>query len=204
METHTIVGVFDNDLQAQRAVERLVEWGFTRDNVHLTAKATTAATTAPGTASPHSSAALPQHADTLENRIRNLFSRLGGAKVSHGDLSYYSEVLRRGSVMVTVTSGSEEGADSAADILNEYGALDIEVHERYLRDSGWQGSPATSTPESIASTPPVAGNERVVPVAEQEMRVGEGRRTHLHPYERNTLEMTARSRRPTVKERPTA
>jgi precorrin-6B methylase 2 len=163
METHTIVGVFDNDVQAQRAVERLVEWGFTRDNVHVTSTATIMVP-----------AAIAPHADTLENRIRNLFSRLGGGKARHEELSYYSEAVRRGGVMVTVTSGSEEGADSAADILNEHGAVDIDVQERYLRDSAWQGSPMTT--DSAASTTGVAGNERVVPVDEQEMQGSEGRR----------------------------
>ena len=158
METHTIVGVFDNEARAQEAVDRLVEWGFTRDNVHLTFSDSAIAPAPASTGTSPSSETVP-HAS-------NIFHRLFGDTARHEDVSYYCEAVRRGSVVVTVTSGSDEGADSAADILNEHGAIDIEVHASYLRETGWQGSPA-------ASTTLIAGNE---PVAEEESSDGSGRR----------------------------
>jgi hypothetical protein len=159
MEIHTIVGVFDNEAQAQRAVDRLVEWGFTRDNVHI---APSAAVSEPATASPATSPADTQaHSETLHTGVSSLFHRLFGGTAGLEDVDYYCEAVRHGSVVVTVVSGSDEGADSAADILNEYGALDIEVHARYLRDSGWQSSPAPSSMPSAASGAAVS-NEQVI------------------------------------------
>ncbi|MGE5522486.1 MAG: hypothetical protein ACM3SS_02140 [Rhodospirillaceae bacterium] len=140
METHTIVGVFENDLQARRAVDRLVEWGFTRDNVQITSNTTMEMkpAIASDTSAPHQS-------------IGAVFRRLFGGKASHEDVDLYAEAVRRGGTVVTVTSGSDDGADSAADILNEHGAVDIEVHARYLRESGWQGSPSAPTTPSATS-----------------------------------------------------
>jgi hypothetical protein len=146
MEIHSIVGVFDNEAQAQRAVERLVEWGFTRDNVHIASSATA---TAPATAS--TAADTQAHSEPLHPGVNGLFHRLFGGTAGLADIDYYCEAVRHGSVVVTVVSGSDEGADSAADILNEYGALDIDVHARYLRDSGWQGSPTPSAMPAAAS-----------------------------------------------------
>jgi hypothetical protein len=156
MEIHSIVGVFDNEAQAQRAVERLVEWGFTRDNVHIASSATAIA---PATAS--TAADTQAHSEPLHPGVNSLFHRLFGGTAGLADIDYYCEAVRHGSVVVTVVSGSDEGADSAADILNEYGALDIDVHARYLRDSGWQGSPAPSSMPSAASGAAVS-NERVI------------------------------------------
>lgn len=146
METHTIVGVFENDLQARRAVDRLVEWGFTRDNVQITSNTT--AEIQPATASDTSA---PQS-------IGAVFRRLFGRSASHEDVDLYAEAVRRGGAVVTVTSGSDDGADSAADILNEHGAIDIEVHARYLRESGWQGSsPARTDATSLDAGATSAG-----------------------------------------------
>jgi hypothetical protein len=170
MEIHSIVGVFDNEAQAQRAVERLVEWGFTRDNVHIASSATAIAPASASTAT--SPADIPAPADTLHTGVSSLFHRLFGGTAGLADVDYYCEAVRHGSVVVTVVSGSDEGADSAADILNEYGALDIDVHARYLRDSGWQGSPTPSAMRTAASGA-AAGNE---PVVEGEPNDDNGRR----------------------------
>jgi uncharacterized protein (TIGR02271 family) len=106
----------------------------------------------------------------------------------------YAEGLRRGGVVVSVRT-EELDYERVLEILDRDGAVDLDKQEASWREEGWTGYPgggatAVSTPSSVASqedlsivsssgtagsprtaTAP-AGTEEVVPVYEEQLRVG--------------------------------
>ncbi|WP_337692702.1 YsnF/AvaK domain-containing protein [Agrobacterium vitis] len=95
------------------------------------------------------------------------------------DRAVYSEGLRRGGYLVTVTGVSPATYDKALDILDDEGSIDLEERAESWRSQGWDqknvygasGAVASGTTATTAST--VAdGREEVIPVVEEELRVG--------------------------------
>jgi uncharacterized protein (TIGR02271 family) len=171
MGNNTVIGVFDNSTEADRAVDDLVAAGIARGQIQVTSNERATATSEIGGASRDS-----EH-EGLGDRISHFFSRLFGKDHDPEDVTYYSEAIRRGSAVVTVNADSEPEADKAADILDNCGAVDINERAQEWRQSGWAGSP----PSSAASRTDEAallrdGGEKVIPVVKEELQVGKRRR----------------------------
>ena len=135
MTTKIVVGVFPDRVHAARAVDKLVEWGFVHDNIAVTAlepAADVPETRVSDTAQDH---------EAIGSRITDFFNRVFGFEGPHEDAQYYAHAVRRGRVMVSVTTGSDEGADKAADIMNDHAALAVE-----------EEAPAEGTPDSALPT----------------------------------------------------
>lgn len=157
---HTVIGVFDNASEAQQAVERLIDEGFVRDHVDVSSRAATNPTVAPGSDTYGTNYDRSNRNDKDDDSIGGFFKSLFG---SDDDSERYSEVARRSSSIVTVHAQSTDQAHRAAEILDEYGAVDIDERASqygYAADSG-QMTDARAT-DSTAS----------IPIIEEELQVG--------------------------------
>jgi uncharacterized protein (TIGR02271 family) len=171
MADNTVVALFDNYSEAERAVTRLVGAGITRDRIDIANDATATATASSGTAA---SGSVRQEDESIGDRIGNFFSRLFGGDDGRDDRTYYSEAVRRGGAVLTVDAATEADADRAADILDECGAVNIDERASQWRQTGWAGSVAGSG--SRESNDFGRTGEKVIPVVNEELQVGKRRR----------------------------
>lgn len=149
---HTVIGAFDDRSTAQRAVDRLMDAGFDRKDVHLEYQGSGQTTTT-----------------TQDRGGWSFFGSLFGTQersdttyASHGQA--YDEAVRRGSSVVVVDAHSESEADRAATLLNDLGAYDIDERARQW---GLGGSTATGTTGELK-----AGQAGVANVVQEELQVG--------------------------------
>ena len=127
----TVVGIFDNASEAQKAIDQLVDEGFSRSNIDLSANT--------GTSSQGSDELIPdRHVNTSGTRteevvddvkdtgssIGNFFSSLFGSD-DDDNTRKYSTVGHQGTI-VTVHASTEDEAERAADILDDNGAVDVD------------------------------------------------------------------------------
>ena len=118
----TIIGAFDDRAQAERAVESLLQRGFSREEVHVERQEAA------------------QNTGTREGGIAGFFASLFGdddATRYHADA--YDEAVRRGSSVVVVDARDEQQAEQAAACLHELGAFDVDERTRQWRSEGWEG-----------------------------------------------------------------
>jgi uncharacterized protein (TIGR02271 family) len=104
----TVIGIFDNESEARRAVDNLVERGFTRNSIDIADRSS-------------SDYATRKHED--DDSISGFFRSLFGS--DNDDSRKYSTVASR-SCVVTVHAQSSDEAERAAEILDEYGAVDVD------------------------------------------------------------------------------
>ncbi|MET0430171.1 MAG: YsnF/AvaK domain-containing protein [Microvirga sp.] len=165
----TITALFDDRSDAMRAIDELVKSGIPRTGINLMPEADTHAASG-GTGSSY---------DT-ERDEKGFFASLSDLFLPDDDRSTYSEAMHRGSSMVTVAVEPSQ-AERAEDILEEFGTVDLDERESSWRAEGWQGN--ASRPASMdvattreASTPTAIhaadGGEEVIPVVEEQLRVG--------------------------------
>lgn len=112
--TTTVVAFFDNTDRAINAVNQLTNTGFTRSNVDIAFPYT-------HTASNDKSV---NNEEGFFNKIGRFFSSLFEDQTQ---AEKYSEIGRRNTI-VTVHAQSEEQAVAAAQILDDQGALDADIH----------------------------------------------------------------------------
>lgn len=136
--SHTVVGVFDTSNEAQVALQQLKSNGISRDNIDI----------APQTPSGSS--------DNDDDSIGGFFRSLFG---SDDKTDRYANYARKTGAIVTVHAKSAQEADRAADILDEFGAVNLEE-----RTSG-----ATDTSTSRRDT---TSSDTTMPVIEEELQVG--------------------------------
>ena len=129
---HTLVAVFDNRSDAQKAMDDLLASGFKRSDLRLSEGGTQTGTTASGTR--------PREDESMGDSIKHFFSDLFGSDRSHR-MEQYSEALARGHYVLTVTAPNEPEVERAADLVERYGPVDIDE-----RSSAWSaGSTAGIT-----------------------------------------------------------
>ncbi|MFN7023021.1 MAG: DUF2382 domain-containing protein [Pseudorhizobium sp.] len=160
----TITAFFDSRSEADRAVERLAGAGIPRTSVRIVADGN-AATVA--TASPEED--------------KGFWASLADLFMPDEDRSVYAEGLRRGGFLVTVSGLASNQYDTALDILDDEGSIDIDERSRSWESEGWSRaasheSYATSAhgkaSGSGASSTLEADGEEVIPVVQEELRVG--------------------------------
>jgi stress response protein YsnF len=106
----TVVGIFDNASEAEQAVERLTNKGFTRDMIDVTNHGVSG------------SSNVSTH-DNEESGISKFFKSLFS---SDDDRDKYIHVARRSNSIVTVYAQTADQAEEAADILDDCGAVDVD------------------------------------------------------------------------------
>lgn len=122
---HTVIGVFDTAAEAQRAVQQLEQNGFQRDYVDVAPfEGSSAATssTSTNTTGTRAEAAVDNAGDSISNFFSNLFGGDDDNNTAHN----YSNVVRSGKSLVTVHAQSASEAERARDLLDEYGAVDVD------------------------------------------------------------------------------
>jgi uncharacterized protein (TIGR02271 family) len=159
----TVIGVFEDPAAAQRAVERLSQSGFDRDDIHVQHG--------------QGGAGIGQGGDG------NFFPNLFGVDASNGDsgqqhphamhVHTYDEAVRRGNAVVVVDADGETQADHASALMHELGAVDVDERSSQWRAQGWQ-----PPQQGVAAGAGVSGGAAIgeqgdkLQVVQEELEVG--------------------------------
>lgn len=182
--SRTLSAMFDNRAEADRAVAALAAAGIA--DVVLT-----------GNDNPGYGAVDRTAAGRDDNR--GFFESIGDFFFPDEDRYSYAEGLGRGGYLVTVRNIPAEQYDTALDILDDEGAVDMEAREQEWRSEGWVGYSRDSLAggESTDRTALGAGTERtalegdtnadgVIDVVEERVMVAkretEGGRVRVRSY----------------------
>jgi uncharacterized protein (TIGR02271 family) len=146
MTDKTIVALYDDRNDAERAADDLAAAGFDRDGIAIDGGAF--ATTALGATgegfnagTPSATSARSSWAGDFSNASGRLSSltRLG---VPQADAEVYAEGVRRGgSLLVMKVAGSD--VDRALEVIERHSPVDIENRGSTYRQTGWSGYDAT-------------------------------------------------------------
>jgi uncharacterized protein (TIGR02271 family) len=174
LHTRNATAYFETRAAADAAVNDLVAAGIARDQISV------AGTGAFGT--------------TPTSGDRSFWEELKDLFLPAEDRYAYAEGLRRGGVLVSVRT-EQSDYERVLEILDRDGAVDLDKQEASWREEGWTGYPgegaAAPTAASVASqrdlgagsssetagsprsgTTSAAGADEVVPVYEEQLRVG--------------------------------
>lgn len=110
---NTVVGIFEKAIDAQQARSYLLANGFSSSEVDITTSSYDSDTIVP---------AVKKDNEDFGDRIGNFFKDLFDG--DEDESRRYSEAARRGTI-VTVHTASAEGAETAANILDQYGAVNV-------------------------------------------------------------------------------
>lgn len=105
--SQTVVSVFERSNQAQSAVEHLLDNGFNKDQLEISSRGTK-----------YSTEAIDRDDSSITGWFRSMFG-------NDDDARTYSEAAKTGCV-VTVHTSSVAEAQRAAEILDNYGAVDVD------------------------------------------------------------------------------
>jgi ferritin-like metal-binding protein YciE len=119
--SNTVTAFFDDETDASKAIDRIVEAGISRDKVRLV----------PGGGS--------SEAAVVDAEDKGLWHTLGSFFFPDEDREVYAEGLRRGGFLVTVTGLNSDESDVAVDILDDDGTIDINERADAWRAEGWSG-----------------------------------------------------------------
>lgn len=147
--SHTVIGVFSYTSEAQEAKEYLVNHGFTNDAVDIATQDGVSDTTTTDTG----------------DRIGNFFSNLFGSD-EEDTRTKYTEAGRKGTV-VTVHAQSEDEARRALEVLDNYGAVDVNEWsgQGYTNKENFTGTDTTATTDTTTTS-------GAIPVINEELQVG--------------------------------
>lgn len=156
-----VVGVFDSDTDAQRAMQLLVAEGTDPDDVRITQ------------AQGQGSAASSAQADTgLMNRVRHFFSDRFRSD-AEPEVGHYAEVVRRGGAILRVEVEGDAQLEDVQKAFTTAGALDIDqrIDSWRAQDGGSGGAQVSRAGMDTAAD----RAEEVIPVVEEELIVGKRR-----------------------------
>jgi uncharacterized protein (TIGR02271 family) len=150
--SQTVIGIFDYTSEAQEAVNYLVNNGFNRSDIDLSARGAETEGTSDN-----------DYDDDTNDSVGGFFSNLFG---TNDEADKYTEVGRKGSI-VTVHAKTSDEAENAAKILDNYGAIDVnERSEEYRKSSG------ISSAAGVASGAVNAHDTDSIKIIEEKMQVG--------------------------------
>ena len=137
----TVIGFFDNQQEAQNAVEKLQSAGISRDRIDVSrggsgigTSTTSSSNVNPVSGSERDDNSVRRTADdrTVDQENRNtnaftdFFNNLFGGSDDKDSADRYSHVAQGSNSIVTVHAQSGDEAERAADILDECGAVDVD------------------------------------------------------------------------------
>lgn len=145
---HTVIGFFDNRINAERAVAQLVNEGLNRDRIDLVASRNE---------NDDAAATLPQADGSREpeSAIVRFFKNLFGN--DNDEASRFSRVAGTTDCMVTVHARSANEAERAADLLDDNGALDVDEQETRLGSVADDNRVGNTAANDLLSGQDVAG-----------------------------------------------
>jgi uncharacterized protein (TIGR02271 family) len=160
----TVVGLFDSDADARRALQLLTARGTDPEQVEITD-----AQAQPG-------AGAGEQADTgVVNRVRNFFSGLFGPQ-DEQEVGHYAEAVRRGGAVLKVEVDDDAQIEGVREAFTTAGAVDIDQRIESWRAQGWSAGDATTAKASRAGAESaVDRSEDVIPVVQEELSVGKRR-----------------------------
>jgi hypothetical protein len=125
----TVVGVFDRYESARHAATLLQDSGFGADAVHVT------------DATSDDAAPAPEHGGRgMMESIRSFFAEIfGTGREPDEHISQYAEAVRRGGAVVKVDVEDEPKVDTARQVLQSAGAVNIDERVAEWRGQGWSG-----------------------------------------------------------------
>jgi uncharacterized protein (TIGR02271 family) len=139
---HTLIAVFDNRADADRARDELLASGFSREDVRLSnSDPTGTSDTVSGATS--TSATAQRQDEGFGASIKHFFSDIFGTDSSE-HAQRYSEAVTRGHHVLTVTAADEPEVERAADIVERHGPVDIDE-----KSAEWAGGASMAQPESM-------------------------------------------------------
>jgi uncharacterized protein (TIGR02271 family) len=160
----TLTAFFDDRAEADRAMDRLIAEGISRDDIRLV----------PGSQGGTGRTAAAAEQPGLWEQLKDFF-------FPDEDRHTYAEGLSRGGCLVTV-SASDAAYERALDILDDEGSVDMGQRETEWRSQGWTGytgedyrsALGTGLGRGATETGGSSGSagEQVLPVTEEELRVG--------------------------------
>lgn len=162
----TVVGFFDDAAGAQRAVEQLVSNGFSRNSIDVSS----------GSGSSSNASTSGTHGtDQNENGVTRFFKSLFGDNNDEADR--YSRVGMRSNSIVTVHAQSSDEAERAADLLDDYGAVNVNEraseYDQTNASANYSGTSASGDMESRRSNVSDASDsDTTVNRIEEELQVG--------------------------------
>jgi len=159
--TRTVVGVFDDRTTAERVAEELASSGFDRGHIEVESHDSYATDAARGNTGLSGTA----H-DNSGGGIGGFFRRMFGDD-SREEYGQYSEAVQRGSSVVCVTT-DETTSDRAVDIMERYGAVDIDERAKSWGQNNLT-SAETTTDRASAET---STDRQSIPVVQEELEVG--------------------------------
>jgi len=155
----TVTAFFDDREAADDAIRRLNSEGVARGSIQLIPGSQKSGTANPGTADVG-----------FWESLKDLF-------LPDEDRHTYAEGLKRGGFLVTVqTSGSNY--ERVLDILDDEGTIDVGQRAASWRSEGWTGysgsdyRPRATGTATAMSRAPAESREDVIPVTEEELRIG--------------------------------
>jgi len=165
----TITAFFDREDEANRAITKLTAAGIPRGSVSMVA----------GRSQSQTVTSRDDEGPGFWEALKDMF-------MPDEDRATYAEGLRRGGYVVCVRTDAAH-YEKAIDILDDEGTIDIEQRSAAWRNEGWTGytaresgmgmtgtNAASSTRASTAQTTSAqtAGRHEVIPVAEEQLRIG--------------------------------
>jgi uncharacterized protein (TIGR02271 family) len=134
---NTVIAVYDNYANAQSAMSELLQCGFSRNDVQLS----------PSDESPDARQSVLRSHDpndqgstsdwSIGKFFRSLFGTGDGGESQRHHADIYSEAVRRGSYLVMIDAGSDEQRDRAADVMNRFDPVDIDMRSEHWKTQGW-------------------------------------------------------------------
>ncbi len=160
----TVVGIFDKNSNAQNAVETLVSKGFDRSNIDMSAGGKTAAGTTRD---------FNLDNNEQESGISKFFKNLFGDNDAEADR--YNSYAAKSEAVVSVYAMSANEAEKAADILDDNGAVDLNLEAGGYDNTTMpaQGATMNTGDAGYAVTNGnTAKTNKSIPIIEESLEVG--------------------------------
>lgn len=169
--THTVIGLFDNRTEAQAAMQELVQQGFSRENIDVSNRRMSGASTDVGVSGGNYTPDAVSTGSGTGGGIGGFFNSLFGDDPATA--TNYTNAANDADAILAIQVDSAERAQLAAEILDRNGAIDVD--ERGAQHSGQnynqQNFSETSRTATNQNNTNVQG-ETVIPVIEEQLQVG--------------------------------
>jgi stress response protein YsnF len=140
----TVVGLFENTRDAQRAMQDLEQARFDTSNISF-----------------------------VQNAWQGLGNALMNAGIPEHDVSIYTEGVQQGGALIVLQALPDADAQQAAEILDRYNVVDIEHRGRHASQGmHTDNRERTSTRVGNGSTNLYQGGEVKIPIVEEEIQIG--------------------------------
>jgi stress response protein YsnF len=169
----TVIGFFDDASQAQTAVERLQSKGISSDRIDVSSGSGSGSTSYDATAT--SGGNVTSEGRTVDekgrntNKVTDFFNSLFGS--NKDDADRYSRVAERSNAIVTVHASSSDEAETAADVLDDCGAVDVDERSAQYGFTNTQSS-GLGTRQNASGDDTISRVEENLEVGKREIEKG--------------------------------